>query len=1129
MLPFIVGADLAGAEAQNTGKWPVTAGETVLIVIGIVAAVYAALLYYDARKKPPGELPYFPTDEPDKLADKLFPHKNLEEYVVRHQLRQILGETLIPAKSMILIHGLTSVGKSREGFELVKRLGRKAVYLDTSGSPEIPTFLDPDHPRQKVVLFLDNLRVGTPRLGSDEEMAVQESPVVQIESLLEFFELHTELHNVLVTMTTREFEKLEGQPGAAKLLDLFEVVHLKALDEGERTKYVVDLITHLGLAVDHEICQLLAKSDISLNDLYDWLERLGQRSDKLVTQADVDEFIRQRSAIWLQTYADLKPEGRDVFDSLTLLYAASIPLFEDVTIDLALRGRSWWQRPFKRLRLRRSLQGIALRYLTIERGQIYCPDYRLRAKQPTRPEIKKALTDLIPIARKLTQRRRLAIQAIRLLKPLSKSLFEQGLVGEAITANGLFLDLPREALGKNAPRIRSEAYLHQGRGHFSLGRDKWGQAECSYLAAIKEDNSNQFPKHALANLYWRSTKIDQSLQLLNEIVAACPSDLLALKTRLEILIDSTRTGEAKAAYRELRRLLRGTSSVSKMVLSGEFACVRYSEALMKHLQDEGAVTRAGRAASRTVVRYERLLARVPERLKDLEAIIRNSYGSFLYDVLKRSDAGLAQLEKAYQVWPAHGHTLHKLATLYIEESEIRSDEKDALTAKAKKLLEQLLHEQPNHWAARLLKARLEGESIEWLTIDKEFYWSTAAKIYAMYQSALEPENEGSASLHNSIAHHSTGCFLWHVEGTAHKRGIPVGKGASIPLADSELRASIKAFEAKGEGLTTGLQRQFILGLHTLGTYLLTVAAFSKDRQDKTQEGQTCLGRALNLSESTNNTFNFNSSNSYAESFVGKLLLTMGERAKARSLLESSVAHLDRNWRAWWFLGRLNEQEGRIDDAFKCFEKSAEGQASPSLFGKLRRILKETKGLATTPEDTLQYSKRAYELDPDGTLNPKNISDYGYDLYQQAKVGADVEQFKTAELLLVKAYDAYTSVGSHADSNFPLWWAAEARDRRLGYVDEVSLMRYIEAARLSGRQAEYSRLIGRTARYTARIWNTSNVIPVDLVDSIVSCAKLHPEYADVVLMVCHELSRLLSESERQNFERRVTSLSLPEAQ
>lgn len=1173
MLLAAVGCQSPGTGTVTSEKGLFTPGEIVVIPLTIILVVIGLLTLKLMRKKPTRDFPYFPTHDPDKLAGKLFPHKALEEYVIRQQLRYTLGSTLIPEKSRVLIHGLPSVGKSREGFELIKRLGRKAVYLSTTGIPEVPALLGPEYPRQKVVLFLDNLRVGTPPLGLKEEQSAQEPAVLQIERVLKFFDEQTELHNVVITMTTQEFEKLQDEPESARVLDQFVVVHLKGFEQSERERYACELATRLGLTLDPDTGHPLAESDVSLNDLYDWLERLSQRSDKLVTQSDVDEFVQQRRAIWKQNYAGLSSEETQVFDSLTLLYAASIPLFEDVTIEFAMRASPWWHRMLKRLRLRGALRGLARRYLTIERGLVYCADYRLRANEPDGTVIRGALTHLIPIARKLTQRRKLSIHAIRLLKPLSKSLAEQGLVQESITANGLLLSLPRETLGGNAAQIRSEAYFHQGLGYYRLGRETWHHAERCYRDAIQEDGSNQFAKHALATLYWRSHSTDQSLPLLDEIVAADPSDLIACKTRLEILVDARRTAKARDAYRALRRLLRGTSVQSMTVLSAEFACVRYSVALTEHLQEKGLASDAERATSRTIARYERLLARIPAELSQLEAVVRNSYGCFLYDVLSRSDAGLVQLEKAERAWPGHQHTLHKLATVYLEEAEVRSDERDALIAQARDRLRRLLETNPNHYPARLTVARLEGESIDWLKIEEGLFWRRATQVYDQYQKAQEPSAEGNPSVHNSIVHHAAGCFLWHVEALAHKRGLTLSKPPSIPSADFEFRNSIQGFESEGQGLTRAAQHQLTLGLHTLGAYLLTVAGGPGEIK---QEGHRCLTRAVNLSQSTGSAFQFNSWNSFAESFVGKLHLSMGDRVQARTLLKSAVARFDRNWRGWWFLGRISELDGDIDEALRCFETAAACHASPSLFGQLRSIVRKMKGPETTVDDELRYSRRAYELDPEGDLNPKNVSDYGYDVYRQACHNSRTKDFGTAESLLLKAHARYIAAGAHADSNFPLWYAAEARERRLEYIDEVSMRRYIEAARLSGRQQEYSRLRDKVRIYGTRIWQAGGVIARDLVDSIESCAKLHLEYTDAVLMagiglqrnrqdqdalpylekardrkdtsglrslmecyislnekekakgVFDELLPLLPESERQKLEQRATRLRLLEA-
>ena len=118
---------------------------------------------------------------------------------------------------------------------------------------------------------------------------------------------------------------------------------------------------------------------------------------------------------------------------------------------------------------------------------------------------------------------------------------------------------------------------------------------------------------------------------------------------------------------------------------------------------------------------------------------------------------------------------------------------------------------------------------------------------------------------------------------------------------------------------------------------MTVALGSPDIVHK---GQAFLSKAVNLSKQAGSDFKFSSQNSYAESFVGKLLLSMGEKGEAKKLLESAVSRYDKNWRAWWWLGRIHEIDREFQNAMKCFERASEGQASPSLYGQLRGIVQD---------------------------------------------------------------------------------------------------------------------------------------------------------------------------------------------
>lgn len=157
MLLFTVGCHWLGLGAENPAKGFFTPGEIDLTFIAILTLVVASIALYppfmEMWKRPARPFPYFfESHDLNKLTRVLFPGKRIENYVKRNQLLALLGPTLMPGRSRILIYGLSGVGKTREGVELVRRLGRKAIYLSTTGSPEVPALLEPEHPRQKVAL-----------------------------------------------------------------------------------------------------------------------------------------------------------------------------------------------------------------------------------------------------------------------------------------------------------------------------------------------------------------------------------------------------------------------------------------------------------------------------------------------------------------------------------------------------------------------------------------------------------------------------------------------------------------------------------------------------------------------------------------------------------------------------------------------------------------------------------------------------------------------------------------------------------------------------------------------------------------------------------------------------------------
>jgi tetratricopeptide (TPR) repeat protein len=264
-------------------------------------------------------------------------------------------------------------------------------------------------------------------------------------------------------------------------------------------------------------------------------------------------------------------------------------------------------------------------------------------------------------------------------------------------------------------------------------------------------------------------------------------------------------------------------------------------------------------------------------------------------------------------------------------------------------------------------------------------------------------------------------------------------------------------ESKYSGpVPRNVQRHLILAYFTLGSYLMALPGKSADTM---RESRNYIAIAVKLNEDAGSNFNFISQNSYIESFLGKLLLSMGMKSDAKEHLHHAVERFDRNWRAWWWLGRIYEIDRAYPQALEYFQKSAEGQASPALYGQLRSIVQgwmKNERIAANV-DLTKYSKQAFDLDPEGNLNPKNISDYAYDLYCQGKRLRDAVVLEQAKQLLLKTYHKYVEVGNLRKANFCIWYAGECCALIKNQIDLEALEYYIESAALEGKQIAYRRL------------------------------------------------------------------------
>jgi tetratricopeptide (TPR) repeat protein len=351
-----------------------------------------------------------------------------------------------------------------------------------------------------------------------------------------------------------------------------------------------------------------------------------------------------------------------------------------------------------------------------------------------------------------------------------------------------------------------------------------------------------------------------------------------------------------------------------------------------------------------------------------------------------------------------------------------------------------------------------------------------------------------------------GCFLWHVEACAYKRSIPRPESKEIPEAEEELRQSLKAAESLSPDANPAVAHHRMLTYFFLGSYLITIR--HNDLQSR-QEAQQCLQEAVKLERAGIGIAQLISKNSYVESYLAQVFLLHGDRTRAKKMLRDAVERYHSNWRAWWLLGRVCEQDGEYKEACRCFATSAAGQNWPMLYGQLRVIVRDwvkQEKVSGPGWETLEYSRKVWELDPEGNLNPKNLSDYGYDLYLSAKKTRDKEILTKARRLLLLAADAYLHKGMTRQANFPFWYAGECEQLLAGNLNAAALDYYARSAELQASSKGYREFANKIIPAFTPRWNSGQCIPSSYVTKIQECVERHPELDEANLVLGVVLQR-----------------------
>ncbi|MCK4448000.1 MAG: hypothetical protein KAW56_13085, partial [Candidatus Marinimicrobia bacterium] len=533
-------------------------------------------------------------------------------------------------------------------------------------------------------------------------------------------------------------------------------------------------------------------------------------------------------------------------------------------------------------------------------------------------------------------------------------------------------------------------------------------------------------------------------------------------------------------YIAIGELLKNNTFPFRTALSANLACTRFLLSEVESLREKGEIKESENKFQKAKEQFENIIEEIPPEEYKREAIVRNVYGSYLYDILDKKDEGIAQLEKAHEVWPEHGYTIHKLATICIREGEnLEGKERLDYWKKAEDYLKESLNIDPSHYPHYLTKrslAELKGKSTDWNKLVKSVregklseseFWNKASIIYNKYQDqeALEPETD-YPSLHNSIVHNSAGWFLWNLEMSV--KDFLQNKDSSIPSADIEFRKSIeiggKFKDTEGnvikEILPWKIRKHLAITYEALSSYL-TMTGNSRNDQVMVKEGHFFSERYIELSKE-NGKIIYHSGNASNESYIGKLLLDQGEIDEAIKCFRRSINLCDNNSCALWWLKEIYEKEEGYQDykkAIKYYGRYAKIQNSPSLYRAVRNTAKKWMKEGQIPYDVdllIKYSKKGYEIDPNGDMNPKNVSDYAYDLLQKWKGTGNY-------VILEKAKKLFT---------YLIKWAIQSIDENPDKEDAyISLIRY----------------------YCVPIWKSGQLLNDDIVSEIEACAKRHREY------------------------------------
>lgn len=288
----------------------------------------------------------------DNLLDYLFPDpKNplISDRKIKY-LPQISEETDIAfrQKRMLLIHGKSKTGKTREACELLKRwwYTNPTILIAKRHVGLYPPFKIPENlPNRNLVIIFDDI---DHYLGDINALR-------KLEETLQFFEsiCHNrgELHVIATARHEQEFWKKLHYDSSQPPWNRFELVQSNLLTAENAYKVINELSTMAEISIEPDLVKNIAnKNDGTFLNLALAFRGWISQNISILTQDHINAFEGDIKNTWRRRYEDLiklRPDTNPVYAAIDFIQSQDIPLHPVVILGLA------------------TLMGLSRRYLFI--------------------------------------------------------------------------------------------------------------------------------------------------------------------------------------------------------------------------------------------------------------------------------------------------------------------------------------------------------------------------------------------------------------------------------------------------------------------------------------------------------------------------------------------------------------------------------------------------------------------------------------------------------------------------------------------------------------------------------------------------------------------------------------------